>query len=446
MVDNDAPLYSVGEEVLARDTGGLGVVIQQLPGNQYRVFFNQQKKIICAEGYLEPVSCKFGFVTPSEFLKDLLVFKLQKPLSNVLYSYSMSKTNFEAYQFKPAIKFLKNPNNRILIADEVGLGKTIEACIIYLELKARMQGDLPRVMVVCPAGLKEKWQSELYLRFDENFAIYNKADIEKFLDNYMSKPEVRLKCICSIETLRDKEVQQRIGEIEPQFDLIIIDEAHHMRNPDTLSFDLGQKLELNADNFVLMTATPVQLHSKDLFYLLNILDPGQFENELLFNYQLEPNKIINRAISELANHQCDVNLLCQTLDSCPQNLKDNPYYREARNIIGSITPNLDPAESRRLKIIATRNLHQLNPFSLVFNRTRRREVAKGAIREAVVIDVELTAIEKNIYETSLRFARAKANSEFNLGLIQVERMLASSIGAYKDTIEKVQYDPRSLSE
>ena len=74
------------------------------------------------------------------------MFKPSQPLSDTLYSYSMSRTNFKAYHFKPAIDFLRNPDCRILIADEVGLGKTIEACIIYLEFKARMQGDLPRVL------------------------------------------------------------------------------------------------------------------------------------------------------------------------------------------------------------------------------------------------------------------------------------------------------------
>ena len=179
--------FTKGERVVRKNTNEMGIIIDILPNRQYLVFFSQKQQIICSEQDIIRLTAKVDFVQPLEFLKDFLIFKLQKPLSNILYSYSMSKTNREAYQFKPAIKFLKNPKNRILIADEVGLGKTIEACIIYLELKARMQGDMPRVLIVCPAGLKEKWQSELLLRFDEYFEWYTSGeDIDYQRQEYMS--------------------------------------------------------------------------------------------------------------------------------------------------------------------------------------------------------------------------------------------------------------------
>jgi hypothetical protein len=71
-----------------------------------------------------------------EFLRDLLLTKMRGALTDSFYAYGASRTEFVPYQFKPALKFLENPEQRILIADEVGLGKTIEAAIIYLELKA----------------------------------------------------------------------------------------------------------------------------------------------------------------------------------------------------------------------------------------------------------------------------------------------------------------------
>jgi SNF2 family DNA or RNA helicase len=99
-------------------------------------------------------------------LRELLLVKLKTPLADHLYGAYASRTEFQVYQFKPALKFLGNPDQRILIADEVGLGKTIEAGIIYLELQARL--DLSRVLVICPPALKYKWQDEMRSRFDEN--------------------------------------------------------------------------------------------------------------------------------------------------------------------------------------------------------------------------------------------------------------------------------------
>src|SRR3990172_1808013 len=70
----------------------------------------------------------------------------------LLYAYRASRTHSEAYQFKPILKYLESPVPALLIADEVGLGKTIEAAMLYQELKAR--GPIRRVLVVCPAGLR----------------------------------------------------------------------------------------------------------------------------------------------------------------------------------------------------------------------------------------------------------------------------------------------------
>ncbi|MCK4787380.1 MAG: tetratricopeptide repeat protein, partial [Desulfobacteraceae bacterium] len=260
------PLFDISNRVRIRETKSIGVVTSILPNRQYQIFLNENEQPIVSEKDLEAVTVYPRFVTPQEFLRDLLIFKLKRPLSDTLYSYSMSRTNFEVYQFKPAIKFLNSPNGRILIADEVGLGKTIEACIIYLELKTRMQGDLPRVLIVCPAGLRNKWQSELTARFGEEFTLLGTNQLRQFFSEYETAgPAKRLRGICSIEALRREELCARIVESGVQFDLVVIDEAHHMRNPDTLSFDLGETLSEHSDSLLLLTATPVHLQSLDLY-------------------------------------------------------------------------------------------------------------------------------------------------------------------------------------
>jgi len=435
---NRRPRFGLNSRVRLKGTGATGIVTEILPNDQYRVFIREHEEPIVFENDLEPIVVTFGFVTSQEFLRDLLIFKMRRPLSDTLYSYSMSRTNFEAYQFKPAIKFLSNPYGKILIADEVGLGKTIEACIIYLELKARMRGDLPRVLVVCPAGLRPKWQSELSTRFREEFEIMDSNRIQRFFGEYRNLgPAARLRGICSIEGLRREQLSAQISELGIEFDLVVIDEAHHMRNPETLSFDLGEILSGHTDSLIMLTATPVHLQSDDLFYLLNILEPGEFENKEVFDYQLEPNRLLNKTVAELCKTPANSEGACRYLDMCPSHIKDNPFWKESRELVQAID-SLDVPGQRQQLATAIRNLSELNTFSLIFSRTRRKEVQSGTVRSATVINVPLTSQEQEIYSEALRFARARAQYMRGyvsiLGLIQIERQLASSIGAFKEII------------
>jgi len=437
--ESPKPKFHLSAHVRIKATGAIGIVTGILPQAQYRIFIREHEEPIVSESDMEELTSGPGYVKPQEFLRDLLIFKMHRPLSDTLYSYSMSRTNFEAYQFKPAIKFLNNPYGKILIADEVGLGKTIEACIIYLELKARMRGDLPRVLVVCPSGLRPKWQSELSARFGEEFQLMDNSQLQRFFAEFRnSGGSNRLRGICSIEGLRRPELTAQITELGIEFDLVVIDEAHHMRNPDTQSFDLGETLSEHADHLIMLTATPVHLRDDDLFYLLNILEPGEFENREVFQYQLAPNKLLNKAIAELCKETPNLEGACSYLDMCPPHMKEHPYWTETRRLVEG-TRDIDQTQRRQKLATAMRNLSELNTFSLLFTRTRRREVQSGVLRLAVVVDIPLTEKEHEIYTEALRFVRARAQYKrgyvFTLGLIQIERQLASSISAFREIIE-----------
>jgi SNF2-related domain len=104
------------------------------------------------------------FGTPSDLRRVLIFEKIKGDLTNVFYSMEASNTDFYAHQFKPVMRFIESPVGRLLIADEVGLGKTIEATYIWKELQAR-QGAR-RLLIVCPAMLRDKWRSDLRKRFN----------------------------------------------------------------------------------------------------------------------------------------------------------------------------------------------------------------------------------------------------------------------------------------
>jgi SNF2 family DNA or RNA helicase len=106
------------------------------------------------------------------------------PLDKNIYAFNASKTRFYPYQFKPLLKFLNSARHRLLIADEVGLGKTIEAGLILTEIRARQ--TTYRTLVVCPASLTQKWQSELDKRFGEKLEILTAKRFADFLLNMES--------------------------------------------------------------------------------------------------------------------------------------------------------------------------------------------------------------------------------------------------------------------
>ena len=103
------------------------------------------------------------FVEPDWLRRTLTRQRVTGRLSEVVYSMEATETDFYAYQFKPVIKLMSSPTDALLIADEVGLGKTIEAGLVWTELRARL--DCDRLLVACPKTLCQKWQDELARRF-----------------------------------------------------------------------------------------------------------------------------------------------------------------------------------------------------------------------------------------------------------------------------------------
>jgi len=398
----------------------------------YDVSFSENEPVkVIKESNLVPWAPQFVTGTLNDLLCDLAMVKLRKALGDTLYALYASRTKFEVYQFKPALKFLANPDQRLLIADEVGLGKTIEAGIIYLELQARL--DVDRVLIVCPSSLRQKWQDEMKARFDEEFVILDSQGARHFLDQVRHFGDsVRLRGIISLELIRRRDLAEAFTEIK--LDLVIIDEAHHCRNTDTLANAVASVLTENSDAALLLTATPLQMGQEDLFHLLNILSPGEFDNLDAFIERLEPNQHINRAAQILATGNPkdalkELRLVEKT--SQRKRFSGNPYYLE---IVKSLS---DPYPQQQTLISAQRRLIELNTLSSVFTRTRKRDIAeKVPKRTAYTLPVNFTPEEKRFYNQVLdqvheeyyQSHRSGAGSGFIT--IMRERQVASCISAY----------------
>ena len=299
-----------------------------------------------------------------------------QPLDNNIYAFNASRTRFFPYQFKPLLKFLASPRHRLLIADEVGLGKTIEAGLILTELRARR--DVQRTLIVCPANLTEKWQIELKRRFGEKFTILNARQFLKFIDDYERRPdEENLNGIISLESIRKQTIFDRLEEVAPSFDFVAIDEAHHMRNLQTKLRKVGVLLSRSSDALLMLTATPVHLGNENLFSLLNILDDDEFPDFLTVENRIRHNEPIVKTQFCLGSIPPNVEEAIRLIESTGQSewIRTNPLRKEILESLAQLRLALsDKIESRQLVLKMQRDIADLNLIGHIFSRTRKRDV------------------------------------------------------------------------
>ena len=168
------------------------------------------------------------------------------------------------HQLHAARRALREMRGRALLADEVGLGKTIEAGIIMKELLAR--GLVRTVLVLTPASLTEQWREELGNKFHEEFTVIDEAGKWEEL-----KDADYGRWIVSLDRAKLKAHAE--GILSRDYDLIIVDEAHKLKNRSTLAWQFVNQIR---KRYVLMlTATPVQNDLMELYSLITILSPGQ---------------------------------------------------------------------------------------------------------------------------------------------------------------------------
>lgn len=171
---------------------------------------------------------------------------------------------------------------RFLIADEVGLGKTIETALVLRELASR--GELNRALMVVPAGLVNNWHRELNEVFNLNFEVFgSEGDVSDRKTNAFKKHNL---LIASIDTLkRPARVKNLLAA--PKWDLVVFDEAHHCtaykqggKAKKTQNYKLAEALRDHARDLILLSATPHQGDHYRFWKLIQLLDPSLFKNEL----------------------------------------------------------------------------------------------------------------------------------------------------------------------
>lgn len=322
----------------------------------------------------------------NDLRRNLTYIHLSGRLANVVYSMDTTNTDFYAYQYKPVLTFLESPSNGILIADEVGLGKTIEAGLIWTELRARY--DARRLLIVCPAMLREKWCDELSKRFGvEGIPLSASELLKELRRNKFDIPDGK-GFVCSLQGLRptkdwqnsakkggDAELArylESLAEKEPVIDLLVIDEAHYLRNPETQSATLGHLLREVSEHVVLLSATPINNKGSDLFQLLRLVDPDSFAVADVFPQVLAANEPLIKA----RNLALDPNAEGVAIQQHLHTAAGHALFTGNRQLAGLLERNLDAdylAEKANRVDLANR-IERINLLRHTVNRTRKVEV------------------------------------------------------------------------
>ena len=167
---------------------------------------------------------------------------------------------------------------RVLLADEVGLGKTIEACLILHRL--HLTGRAERILIVLPESLVHQWLIELLRRFNLWFTLVDAAHFESVtsVDEATNPFKTEQLVICSIKTLIEHPLWADCA-LSAKWDMLVVDEAHHLKwTPQVVSpeYQLVEGLTKRSHGLLLLTATPEQLGAEGHFARLRLLDPERY--------------------------------------------------------------------------------------------------------------------------------------------------------------------------
>lgn len=470
--------FSKGDRVVNSNTGEKGFVVEVYPprrGRQlYKVKYDDRENDENSNALLPDVDLTDPFERCvqnyynyySDYLKDNTTFKIRSSNNSTISSLKASRTLFRAYQFKPLLKFLNSDNRRILIADEVGLGKTIEAGHIMLELKAR--GELRNALVVCPVSLRRKWTTELNEKFGLNFIeIEKKSDLLHELQHHNGK----VRAVINYEKVRENsDILAFVEEKNIKFSIVVCDESHKLRNGLTSLYNGSKRLLGNSDSVVFMSATPIMIDENNLYNQLRLLDENQYDNYEVFKNNIQLNHPFIKALSQLNRGAALNGIAAELADSSVVTVnrindvdrsievKVSEYFREYpiyQKIMAGLTSGEDtPAVRASIQY----NLSEMSPMNSIFSRTRKREVTKDwsqAERNPHTESVSMTAEERSAYESYIEeytgkemydeFGRERGGS---FGLISVKRQLASSVWGFLNDMRMLDegYDEFSSYE
>jgi SNF2 family DNA or RNA helicase len=439
--------------VVRRSTGKFGIIIDAAAGDlpRWLVAFDAQMLTI-AEADLRPhvlddpqIRLREGRLgSPRRFCLAVTARRYElEQQSNDLITLGQARVDIKPHQVSVAHRVVSDYPHRYLLCDEVGLGKTIEAGMVLKELRAR--GGAQRALVISPPNLIRQWQFELKSKFNEVFSIINTETVR-----YMEKsrgesgnPFLGIEsAIVSSAWITSPKWAKYVVEVD--WDLVIIDEAHHARarrsgtkRVTTSLYRLVSEL-VSPDAFskraaLFLTATPMQLDSSELYSLIEILDPALFPTEEHFAQHRLEGPVLSRLVNDLSVHGFPV----------PNQLPEATAEKVGQWLDIGSAPALErllggpDAIAKLCQELSDRHL-----LSQILIRNRKSVIGGFMPRRAhrwpvVLTDPERAALEKVEDYVLSGYAQAERNKDTAIGFVMTvfQKLMASSLRALRQSLD-----------
>ncbi len=386
---------------------------------------------------------------PSTFLLKMWSHQINNLYSsNQLKVITNARLTLMPHQISVAAHLLDQGYARYILADEVGLGKTIEAGIYIKEMMARKLAK--RILIVSPASIITQWEFEMENKFNLHFSRLSSKILKKSIINYQTgnllhqKTGHELKlCSVTMQYARLERCAEILSKIE--WDIVIFDEAHHLRRylenkkteryRTTLAYELAESLSARTKSLLLLTATPIQLHSFDLFSLIQLLNRFEFPNFDAFENERYKMRLLNLVVKNLyiftRLNTYERNALIPQIQTFEPSLSES--YLDSK--LGT--------KSFRKELIHSLEKHHFLSRYVIRNRRRKVFPDQKIHRIPQIVEVELTQRELDTYNKIHQYLAKIYSENFTSGpagmgfvMVILQKLLTSSVPAVLNTMRK----------
>ena len=435
---SDQP-FQPGQRVTHTDFGE-GVVIAPAAEGYLRVFFPSGERQVYQDSLLPILSKAERIIANIEGSSERLrqawlhfeAFSL--PLIENAAALTAARIYLVPHQVVLTHRIATAFPRRFLVADEVGLGKTIEAALVLRELASR--GELNRALIVVPAGLVNNWHRELNEVFNLNFEVFgSEGDVTDRKSNAFAKHD---RLIASVDTLKRRARVRRLLDAPP-WDLVVFDEAHHLsayrsgkRVRKTENYKLAEALRGHSRDLILMSATPHQGDHFRFWMLIQLLNPTLFTDvEEMLDERHRLNAVVFRRTKADACTSDGSPLFSRRwvhTESFTMSIEEKNFYGNLREYLrdGFALAKKQGNKGRALGFVMTIFQKIAASSFAAVRSTLRRRLLMLTIHEAILRD---QALDIDGHSSLMEEARKLIHEEIGLeqdavGKSEVDRILA----------------------
>ena len=418
---------------------GEGVILSLAYEGLIKVFFHDSERLVDSETLRAVVSrseeiVRHVGVGDNRRVKSKLCYEAHAlPLLNNSASLTSAQIDLLPHQVVLTHRLATNTPRRALIADEVGLGKTIEIAMILRELASR--GELGRALMIVPAGLVNNWHRELNEVFNLNFEVFGQdGDITDRRSNAFAKHDF---LIASIDTLkRTSRVKNLLTA--PKWDLVVFDEAHHLTAyksggavKKTENYKLAEALKDHCRDMLLLSATPHQGDHYRFWMLIRLIDPSLFLSpEEMLEKRHRLNSIIFRRTKADACRPDGSTLFARRwvhTESFLMSEEEKQFYNALTEYIcdGFDLAKKQGGKGRALGFVMTIFQKIAASSFAAIEKTLRRRLLSLTVHEAIIHDDNLKTKERDeaLIEAKELIKQEYGLSESRLADVEIEKVL-----------------------